>query len=194
VGGNLPGVAAGQAVAVVDIAAAQWRFGRLGRIDRLDLRLRQGAGMGRVRAAVESMLPGGTRLTDPEGESRRGDSLSRAYRVNLDMLALVALITGGFLVYSAQSLSVTRRLRQLALLRTLGLEKRDLVRHLVGEGAVLGIAGALIGLMLGYGLAALVLRFVGADLGGGYFGDSTPDLLFSPLAALHFFLFGVATA
>lgn len=194
VGGDLPGVAAGQAVAVVDIAAAQWRFGRLGRIDRVDLRLRQGAGMGRVRAAVESVLPGGTRLTDPEGESRRGDSLSRAYRVNLDMLALVALITGGFLVYSAQSLSVTRRLRQLALLRTLGLEKSDLVRHLVGEGAVLGIAGALIGLMLGYGLAALVLRFVGADLGGGYFGNATSQLLFSPLAALLFFLFGVATA
>ncbi|WP_324750828.1 FtsX-like permease family protein [Sphingomonas sp. LY54] len=194
VGGDLPGVAAGQAVAVVDIAAAQWRFGRLGRIERVDLRLRQGAGIGRVRAAVENVLPGGTRLTDPEGESRRGDSLSRAYRVNLDMLALVALITGGFLVYSAQSLSVTRRLRQLALLRTLGLEKRDLVRHLVGEGAVLGITGAMIGLILGYGLAALVLRFVGADLGGGYFDNATPDLLFSPLAALLFFLFGVTTA
>ena len=194
VGGDLPGVAAGQAVAVVDIAAAQWRFGRLGRIDRVDLRLHEGAGTARVRDAVAAILPAGARLTDPEGESRRGDSLSRAYRVNLDMLALVALITGGFLVYSAQSLSVTRRLRQLALLRILGLERKDLVRQLVGEGAMLGVAGALLGLLLGYGLAALVLRFVGADLGGGYFGDAAPILLFSPLAALLFFLFGVATA
>ena len=43
------------------------------------------------------------------------------------MLALVALLTGGFLVFSAQSLSVARRRPQFALLRTLGLTRRRLV-------------------------------------------------------------------
>ena len=192
--GDLPGEAGDQGIAVVDIAAAQWRFGRLGRLDRVDLKLREGADPGRARRAIAALLPPGVLLSDAENESRRGDTLSRAYRVNLDMLALVALLTGGFLVYSAQALSVARRLRQFALLRTLGLQQKALRTQLLGEGAALGIAGSAAGLLLGYGLAALAMRFVGGDLGGGYFGEEAPPLRFSPAAALLFFGFGVATA
>ena len=36
IAGTLPAAPAGQAIGTVDIAAAQWRFGRLGRVDRLD--------------------------------------------------------------------------------------------------------------------------------------------------------------
>ncbi len=111
IAGDLPGVGAGQAIGMIDIAAAQWRFARLGKLDRIDLKLREGASLAAAREAIGRVLPASARVSDPIGESRRGESLSRAYRVNLDMLALVALLTGGFLVYSAQSLSVTRRLR-----------------------------------------------------------------------------------
>ena len=194
VAGDMPGVPSGQAIATVDIATAQWRFDRLGRLDRLDLKLKDGVGRNQARGAIQRVLPAGARLTDPEGESRRGDSLSRAYRVNLDMLALVALLTGGFLVYSAQSLSVARRLPHFALLRTLGMRKGSIEGQLLAEGAVLGLAGSIAGLLLGYGLAALGLRLVGGDLGGGYFGGTSPELQFAPAAAFLFLTLGVATA
>jgi putative ABC transport system permease protein len=90
------------------------------------------------------------------------------------MLALVALLTGGFLVYSAQSLSVMRRLGQFALLRTLGMRRGSIESQLLAEGAALGIVGSSLGLLLGYGIAAVALRFVGGDLGGGYFGSTAP--------------------
>nr|WP_295370884.1 ABC transporter permease [uncultured Sphingosinicella sp.] len=192
--GDMPGVPAGQAIAMIDIAAAQWRFGRLGSLSRIDLKLRDGVGTQAARETIQSALPSGTRLADPEGESRRGDSLSRAYRVNLDMLALVALLTGGFLVYSAQSLSVARRLSQFALLRTLGMRKGSIEGQLLAEGLVLGLLGSVSGLLLGYGLAALGLRFVGGDLGGGYFGGTAAELQFAPAAAILFLTLGVATA
>src|SRR5829696_452704 len=151
--GDLPGVAPGQELAVIDIASAQWRFGRLGTLDRIDVKLKPGIALTDAKAQLSSILPANTQLSDAETESQRGDALSRAYRVNLDMLALVALLTGGFLVYSAQSLAVTRRLRQLALLRTLGLQERALAGQLLGEGAALGVVGALIGLLGGYAIA-----------------------------------------
>ena len=194
VAGDLPGVAPGQGLAVIDIASAQWRFGRLGTLDRVDLKLEPGTALADAKAQLSSVLPANTQLSDAETESRRGDALSRAYRVNLDMLALVALLTGGFLVYSAQSLAVTRRLRQFALLRTLGLQERALAGQLLGEGAALGVVGALIGLAGGYAIAGVALRLVGGDLGAGYFGGATTTLAFAPEAAVLFFGFGVATA
>ena len=109
IAGTLPGVAPDERLAVLDIAAAQWRFGHLGHLSRVDLKVAQGTDTARMSRAIAAMLPASAELVDAESEARRSDSLSRAYRVNLDMLALMALISGAFLVYSAQALSVTRR-------------------------------------------------------------------------------------
>ena len=192
--GGLPGVEAGQDIAVVDIAAAQWRFGQLGRLQRIDLKVAPGLDPAVVQAAAARALPAGAEIASQQTEARRSDSLSRAYRVNLDMLALVALLTGAFLVYSAQSLSVARRRSQFALLRVLGMPRRDLLVQILAEALVVGVAGAGAGLVLGLGLAAGALRLLGGDLGGGYFSGTAPNLAFAPGAALIFGFLGLAAA
>ena len=58
---------------------------------------------------------------------------TRAYRVNLDMLALVALLTGAFLVFATQWLSILRRRVALGLLRALGVTRAELRRALLAE-------------------------------------------------------------
>jgi putative ABC transport system permease protein len=194
IAGTLPGVAADQALGMIDIAAAQWRFGRLGRLDRVDLKLAEGASADQVRRAIASALPADAVIADPASDTSSSDSLSRAYRVNLDMLALVALLTGAFLVYSAQSLSVARRATQFALLRVLGAERSMVTRQLVVEGAVLGLVGAGLGLALGLGLAKSALVLAGGDLGGGYFDGETAKLVFAPGAAALFLTLGLAAA
>jgi putative ABC transport system permease protein len=194
VSGVLPGAADGRSLAVIDIAAAQARFGQLGRLQRIDLRLQPGVDPARVRAQAAAILPPDAEVATPASQSRRGDALSRAYRVNLEMLGLVALLTGAFLVYSAQSLSVARRRPQFALLRVLGAPGRAVVAQVIAEAAVVGLAGALGGLLLGLGLAEAALRLLGGDLGGGYFGDHRPDLVFAPVAAGVFLALGLAAA
>lgn len=194
IAGLLEGAAEGQMLAVIDIAQAQWRFDRLGRIDRVDLRLEKGAAAERVRGAIQRRLPPDAQVTDAASDQRGAQNLSRAYRVNLNMLALMALLTGGFLVYSAQSLSVARRRGQFALLRVLGLGRRALLGQILAEGAVLGLAGGLLGLALGAGLARTALALFGGDLGGGYFEGATPRLVVSPVAAGVFLLLGLAAA
>jgi putative ABC transport system permease protein len=191
VAGTLPAAPAGQAIGTVDIAAAQWRFARLGRIDRVDLKL---ADRDAAEAALPARLSADAALATGETRARQGDALSRAYRVNLDMLALVALLTGGFLVFSAQSLSVARRLRAFALVRTLGLPRAGIVAAVALEGAIVGLIGAGLGLVLGYGMAALGLRVFGGDLGGGYFRGGTAHVVFQPVAAATFFALGWAAA
>ncbi len=192
VAGRLAGV--GRAVAVTDIATAQWRLGQLGRLQRLDVRLAQGADPAEVTARLRALLPDDADIATPAGEEARSDSLSRAYRVNLGMLAMVALLTGGFLVFSVQSLAVARRRPQFALLRVLGLRQGALARLVVGEGLALGIAGSILGLGFGYGLAAAAIDLVGGDLGGGYFGGARPVLAVTPGAGLAFAGLGIGVA
>lgn len=192
--GTLPGASDSRLLAVMDIAAAQWKLGSLGRLQRIDLALQPGADAAVVQAAVRAVLPADAQLVTPQSEAQRSDSLSRAYRANLEMLAMVALLTGGFLVYSAQSLSVVRRRAPFALLRVLGLYRSALLRQLLVEGAALGVLGSALGLALGAALAALALQLLGGDLGGGYFSATRPALSLSPFAALVFFVLGVAVA
>jgi putative ABC transport system permease protein len=193
--GGLPGVGDSQRVGVIDIAAAQARFGQLGRLQRIDLRLAQGASHDQVAAEVGRLIPVDAEIVTARSEARRSDSLSRAYRVNLEMLAMVALLTGGFLVYSAQSLSVTRRRSQFALARVLGLTRRALLAQLFVEGGLVGLIGAGGGIVLGLGLADLALRLLGGDLGGGFFSSaSRPPLAFAPGAAAVFMGLGLIVA
>lgn len=194
VAGLLPGGASGRQVAVIDIAAAQWLFDGLGRLQRIDLKFAPGADAARVEAALRARLPADAQIVTAESEARRGDNLTKAYRVNLEMLALMALLTGGFLVYSAQSLSVARRRPQFALLRVLGLERRGLLAQVLVEGGLVGGLGAALGLALGLGLAFATLRFLGGDLGGGYFRGTTPNLVITPLPVLIFFTLGLTAA
>ncbi|MDB5690202.1 MAG: transporter permease, partial [Sphingomonas bacterium] len=192
--GTLPGIAAEQSIGAVDIAAAQWRFGRLGRLDRIDVKLDEGVAPAQVRRTLAAILPRDAAIADPASDASSSDSLSRAYRVNLDMLALVALLTGAFLVYSAQSLSVTRRAPQFALLRVLGAEKATVLRQLAAEGIVLGLVGGVSGLLLGLALARGALGLVGTDLGGGYFAGGAARLAFAPGAAMLFLGLGLGAA
>ncbi|MDP1615829.1 ABC transporter permease [Phenylobacterium sp.] len=192
--GTLEALGDNRPLAVIDIAAAQWRFGQLGRLQRIDVRLVPGADRSQVEAALRAGLPDGADLVTAQSEMRRTESLSRAYRVNLQMLALVALLTGGFLVYSAQSLSVARRRPQFALLRVLGLPARGMLGQVLIEGLILGLIGSALGVAFGYGLAELALRLLGGDLGGGYFAGERPQLSVAPVATVVIFTLGLAIA
>lgn len=189
--GDLPGVGDLQRLGVMDIAAAQLAFDRIGRLTRIDLRLAAGVTPAEARRTLEPLLPAGVVLRTPDAAGDELGALSRAYRVNLTMLAAIALLTGGFLVFSTQFLSVARRRREFALLRALGMERGRLLRELLIEGATMGLAGGLCGLALGYGLTALAFRLLGGDLGAGYFQGVAPGLRWQGGLSLAYLLLGV---
>jgi putative ABC transport system permease protein len=190
VAGELP--AAGAPLLVMDIAGAQAHFGMAGRLTRIDLRLQPGQDLQALVAAL-ALPPGATTAAADDAEQRLSN-LSRAYRVNLTVLALVALFVGAFLVYSVVSLSLAQRAPAFALLGVLGLTARERRTLVLAECAVLGAAGSLLGLALGAALAAAALRWLAGDLGGGYFPGIAPALRWDWGAALVFLLLGTASA
>ena len=201
VAGLLPAEVFRQRIAVMDIAAAQDFLAlesestppetQSGRLQRIDLRLRSGIAVEAFKSRMQPLLPEGVWLELPQSGAERVSGLSRSYRVNLNVLALVALFTGGLLVFSSQVLSVVRRRAPFALLRVLGMTRRELARLVLFEALRLGAAGAALGLLLGYLLASALIARFGADLGAGHFNGLLPQLQIEPWAALLFFALGV---
>jgi putative ABC transport system permease protein len=194
VAGGIAQARSGQRIAVMDIGALQWRFGRIGQLSHVDLKLVQGIDRDAFKQALVKELQGRYLVTETVDQETRSANISRAYRVNLNVLALVALFTGAFLVFSNQAMSVIRRRSQFALLRVVGVTRRQLVQQILVEGLLLGAIGSLLGLAAGYGLAAAVLKVFGGDLGGGYFPGVTPSAQFKPLAAFVLFVAGTGVA
>jgi putative ABC transport system permease protein len=188
--------AGGTPVVVMDLAGAQGHFGALrdgaGRLTRIDLRLAPGTDAAAWARGLA--LPEGVRAATPGADEQRVSNLSRAYRVNLTVLALVALFVGAFLVFSVVSLGVAQRAPGLALLGVLGLSAAQRRTLVLAECAALGAAGGLLGLLAGTAMAAAALRWMAGDLGGGYFPGIAPRLQVAPLGVLVFGALGLVSA
>jgi putative ABC transport system permease protein len=194
VAGLLPAGAFRQPLGMLDIAEAQRRFERLGRLDRIDLRLAQGSDRAATMHAISQLLPRGAQLVTPGAASDDALRLTRAYRTNLTALALVALFTGAFLVYSTQMLAVARRRREIAFLHAMGVTVREQLAASLAGGAIVGVAGSALGVALGIALARAGLAAFGADLGAGYFRGPAPPLDARTIECLVFFGLGLLAA
>lgn len=183
--------APGAPTAVMDIGAAQDLLQRQGELSRIDLQLQDGSDIDTVRRALQR---GSVLASVPGDSTQRVDNLSRAYRVNLTVLALVALFTGAFLVYSVLALSVAQRAPQLALLAVLGVTPRQRLALVLAEAGIIGVVGSAAGVALGSLLAALALRLLGGDLGGGYFAGVQPELQWNAVTAGIYGALGLAAA
>lgn len=137
---------------LMDIAAAQLAFDRLGRIDRVDVRLREGVEAGAALAAIAARLPPGLEAQRP---ARRGEQVERmlaAFHMNLTALSWMALIVGLLLVYNTVTVSVVARRDEIGMLRAIGVTRIQVVALFLGEASLFGLVGAGVGL----GLARLL--------------------------------------
>ena len=189
IAGTVPG-AIGQVIAVMDLGTLQWRLGGLGRISRMDILLLDGKGIEEVANAVQN-LNLGVRLISSQERDRRVSNLSRAYRVNLNVLALVALFTGAFLVFTTISFSVLRQQSQLALLSILGASSHWIFSLVLAQAGGIAALGGLLGIGLGLTLAFVLLHVLGGDLGGGYFSVAAPPLEIDPIALFGFWILAI---
>lgn len=168
VAGTLP-AGTGAPLLVMDIAAAQRLFDRIGLINRVDLKLSSAVEPAGALQRIAAQLPAGLVAVTAEQTDASARRVTRAYRVNLAILALVALLTGALMVHAAQSLSVRRRATEHALWRALGVTDTRLRAALLWEAGCAGLAGGVLGVLAGEGIARLVLRWM---LAGG--ASATP--------------------
>jgi putative ABC transport system permease protein len=190
IAGDLPAARPDDLLLVADIARVQAHFGPTDAVSEGRIRLAPGIKLAAWLNTWAGKLPPGLTLRAAAENQARLSNVSRAYRVNLNVLALVALLTGGFLVFATQLTAVAQRSTQFALLGVLGLSPRMRLLQVLFEGLAIGVPGAVIGLALGWGMAVAFTRLLGGDLGGGFFAGGTPVIVPELLPALVFFALG----
>ncbi|MBA3270474.1 MAG: ABC transporter permease, partial [Acidobacteria bacterium] len=175
---------------LMDIAAAQLAFARLGRIDRLDVQLPGSPDSAAIDAAVQAIgarLPNGLTAQRP---GRRGEQVERmlaAFHTNLTAMSWVALIVGLFLVYNTVTISVIARRGEIGTLRALGVTRGQVLVLFLGEAVVLGVAGTILGIGLGRVLADFAVGLTSATVNTLYIATAAaPPRLTAGLVALAF--------
>jgi putative ABC transport system permease protein len=162
---------AGATLAGFDLATAQQVLNRPAEYDEIDVVAASGVKPAQLRDRVRAVLD--RRYEVLTGEELAADNAKAVGQftkiINYALLAFafVSLFVGSFIIVNTFSIILAQRARELALLRCLGALRRQLLRSVLGEAAVVGLVASVIGLGLGVlvavGLKA-VFKALGADL------------------------------
>ena len=177
---------------VADIATAQELLGLLGRLSRIDLVLPENdeATLARIRAT----LPVAVGVERAGGRAPVLEQMTRAFRLNLTMLSLLALLVGMFLIYNTMTFSVVQRRGLLGTLRALGVTRAEVFAVVVGEALLVGAAGTVFGLALGVVLADGFLVLITRTINDLYFALTVRDVAIGPDSMLKGTLLGLAAS
>ena len=188
-----PGKTLAGSIAVMDIAAAQLAFGRLGKLDRLDL-IVPPEQLPAYQNKLAAELPSGWRVEKPEARAEQAGKMLRAFRWNLTALSYISLVVGAFFIYNTIAISVIRRRAEIGALRSLGATRGEVLRLFLGEALLLGFAGGLAGIGLGRALSGLALRAVSGTVNTLYLAAPPSPIHLTPGLVAGALAIGLLTA
>ena len=164
---------------IMDLPALQALIGRAGQIDRVEFVLTESPRRAERWAAIRQTLaaansPNAPRwvVGSPADRREAAEMMTRAFRLNLTILSLLALLVGLYLVFQGLDGAVVRRRSEIAILRSLGVTARQIQNAWLVEASVVGLVGGLLGLGLGWLGAQLTVQLVGRTVNALYYANS----------------------
>ncbi|PJI93112.1 putative ABC transport system permease protein [Yoonia maricola] len=177
--------------AVTDIGVAQRLLEKTGQIDSLIVLPNQPIGRAELRVIAPDLT-----LQPAQGGSDIG-RLTDSFHLNLTAFGLLSFAVGIFIVNGAIGLAFEQRRPVVRTLRALGLPLRQVIILMGAELMIFALIAGVIGVALGYVIAALLLPDVAATLRGLYGADVSGTLQLRPawwLSGLAIALGGTAIA
>lgn len=168
---------------IADIRSLQRFLGREQVLDRIEVLLADRS----LAADPESfkdfeqrlrrLLPAGVELLAATDRLAERASMTAAFRLNLSILSLIALLVGAYLILQALDAAIVRRRAELATLRSLGVEAGSLFILAILESCLLGLLGALLGLGLGQLLASVTVYGLSDTINTLYFATAAQAIV-----------------
>ncbi|MFN2265106.1 MAG: FtsX-like permease family protein [Anaerolineales bacterium] len=174
---------------LVDIATAQEISGRLGRLDRIDLIVPDGAD--ETLETIENMMPDGVLVLPNEVRSGTVEQITAAFRLNLTALSLLALVVALFLIYNTMTFSVVQRRPLFGTLRSLGVTRLEVFLMVVSEALVVGFLGATLGILIGILMGRGAVGLVSQTINDLFFVTTVQDIPIPLVSLVKGFALGV---
>ncbi|MBA0049535.1 FtsX-like permease family protein [Streptomyces sp. AJS327] len=155
--GVLKGSAAGQVndgqYLVAPLPVAQRLAGLGDRVESVLVVTEKGADAGAVRDRLAKELGPRAFVSDTSFRTEQADKATALVRNVTLLVAFMALVVAGFLIFNSMNMSAAERRAEMASLRALGSRRRPIMRDFLLESLVLALAGAALGSGLGYLIA-----------------------------------------
>ncbi|MEC4670424.1 MAG: FtsX-like permease family protein [Nitrospirota bacterium] len=146
-----------ESLAVMDVAAAQAVFGLVGRLDQIDIVTYPGASVDQVIRELRDSLGPAVKVSRPSQRNQQVERMLRVFQLNLLTLSTVGLLVGVFLAYNTVAFTVVQYRREIGILRALGMLRSQVSTLFLGEAAVVGLLGGLVGTGVGMVLASFLV-------------------------------------
>ena len=182
------------AVLLTDIAQAQEWLGAGGRLSRIDVRLAEGTAGAALLARLRAQLPADLELHTTRAQGRETFAMTDAFTTNLKAMSLLALLVGAFLIYGSVSFAVLQRRATIAVLRALGATRGEVLAVVLSEAAVLGVVGALCGVLLGVAIGRALVGLVSQTINDLYFVVTVREVTVPVSGVVTALCAGLATA
>ena len=122
-----------------------------------------------IEARIQAQLPDGYRLEATAEQAAKRASMTEAFRLNLVILSLIAMLVAAYLILQALDAAVVRRRHEMATLKSLGLSARVLFALNLLEASLIGLLGSIGGLAVGYLLAWGAVHLLADTVNALYF-------------------------
>lgn len=152
-------------LALIPLASLQHAARKFALVSTLDVTLKNSkpeevrrAGV-RIRATAKRTAPG-ARVRSAEARIKQIEIAQNNQQFVLVLLGCVAMLTALFIIISTLSMGLLERVRQLGLLRCVGMTRLQLIGLVLAEILPLGVVGVIAGIPVGLGLTALTVQLV----------------------------------
>ncbi|HEY3368551.1 MAG TPA: ABC transporter permease [Symbiobacteriaceae bacterium] len=143
---------------ILPLRTAQEIFGKVGKLDLIDVIVAKGSDIAAARERLTEALGSRVRVGTPVERSRDMQKVLDSVKFVLTMAGSISLFAGAFIIYTNVAMGVAERRRDLSILRALGLRRREVLSLVLSEAGILGLFGSVLGLFWGYGLAGAMAR------------------------------------
>ena len=145
----------------VPLARAQALAGLNGKVNTIYVAAASASDITAVSKEISAAMPAATVTNSSDLAKEVTGSLASTSSLanNLGRWLAIAVLAAAFLLASLLTMSaVSRRVREFGTLKALGWQSRRVIRQVMGESLVIGVAGGIVGVGLGYLGATLVSR------------------------------------
>jgi len=180
--------------AMMDIAAAQNVFGKIGRLDRIDIQFLNASDFETMSTKIASLLPEHMKVERPQRKNLQVERMLQAFQYNLTALSFVALLVALYLIYNMIALSVVRRRVEIGTLRAIGATPTLIALIFFLEAGVIGAIGSILGIGMGYFFAQFSLDAVSMTVNNLYAPSYVTEVDFQWSQMGPYFILGVVLA